>query len=212
MIGCLTLPFRLLGIAAVILVLVGGWLYRDRIVAEVRRIGTAEQPSAVGRPGADALASARDRVAGLTRGGADSVVLTPAEAASLLGAGLDPLVRNRLDSLEVRLGAGWVAASGVVETGRLPADLVGPLSIALRDHERVTVGGPLRVVEPGRAEWAIDRFELRDLPFPRDVVPHIVTRALGEGARGALAVRIPETIEAIRIEPQGVILYRDARP
>ena len=210
MIGCLTLPFRLLGLALVVLLFVGAWLYRDRIVAAVRSAGSQAPPALTGRPGPGSLRSARATVAELA--GSDSVVLNADEAASLVAAGLDPIVGARLDSLTVRLGAGRIAVSGLVETGRLPADLVGPLSIALRDRERITAGGPLTMAEPGQATWTIDEFQLRNLPFPRDVVPRVVERALGEEAGGALTVRVPAAVRALRVEPQGVILFRDRRP
>jgi hypothetical protein len=213
MIGCLTLPFRLLGVAIIVLALVGGWLYRDRIVAEVGRLaGGAEAPAAVGHPTDAALRTARAKVARLERGAADSVVLDAGEAASLVGAGLDPIVRDRIDSLEVRLGGGRIAVGGMVETGRLPVDLVGPLAGVLRDRERIIAGGPLGVAEPGRGRWVIDQFQLRDFPFPRDVVPRIVERALGDEAGGAVSVRLPAAVRDIRVEPQHVILYGGARP
>lgn len=212
MIGCLTLPFRLLGLALVVLLFVGAWLYRDRILTAVRSAGSPEPPALTGHPGPESLRSARATVAELERAGTDSVVLDADEAASLVAAGLDPMVGARLDSLTVRLGTGRIAVSGLVETGRLPADLVGPLSIALRDRERITAGGPLTMAEPGQAAWTIDEFQLRNLPFPRDVVPRIVERALGEEAGGVLTVRMPAAVRALRVEPQGVILFRDRRP
>ena len=60
--GCLTAPFRLIGCLGLILILAGGWLYRDRIVREGRRLlsGAAVADSvATGRPGRQALASDR---------------------------------------------------------------------------------------------------------------------------------------------------------
>lgn len=212
MIGCLTLPFRLLAFVLVLLVLAAGWLYRDRIVSEVRELAGVDEPAAIVAPTAESLRSGRAKVTTLARAGVDSVVLDPAEAASLVAAGLDPLVRARLDSLTVRLGPGRLAVAGLVETGRLPADLVGPLGVALRDRERIVAGGPLAIAAPGRAAWTIDQFELRGFPFPRDVVPRIVERALGEEAGGAVTVRVPEAVTAVRIEPRGVILYRERRP
>ena len=212
MMGCLTLPFRLLGIVLVLLVLAAGWLYRDRIVSGVRGLARSDQPAAVGAPTAESLRSARTKVAALARAGTDSVVLDPAEAASLVAAGLDPVVRARLDSLTVRLGPGRIAVAGLVDTGRLPADLVGPFGVALRDRERIVAGGTLAIAGPGRAAWTIDQFELRGFPFPRDVVPRIVERALGEEAEGSVTVRVPEAVTAVRIEPRSVILYRERRP
>ena len=212
MIGCLTLPLRLLGLLLILLVVAGGWLYRDRIVEEVRGLTRPAAPAATGVPTSSDLREARAKVASLGPAGADSVVLGPNEAASLVAAGLDPVLRERLDSLEVRLGSGRIAVSGVVATGRLPAGLVGPLSVVLRDRERVTVGGPLAVAAPEQAAWAIDELALRGVPLPRDAVPDLLQRALGGGADGAVSVRIPAAVRALRIEPQRVILFRDTRP
>src|SRR6185436_56135 len=60
-IGCLTAPFRLIGCLDLILLLAGGWLYRDRLVREGRRLLSGSEAVsdsiAVGRPGRQALAS-----------------------------------------------------------------------------------------------------------------------------------------------------------
>ena len=210
--GCLLLPFRLLALALVVLALVGVWLYRDRIVHEVRTFAGYEHPGDTGQPSAGALRTARAKLATLSRGTADSVVLDAAEAASLMRTGLDPALRERLDSLSVRLGRGDIAVSGVVRTGRLPADLVGPLAFALRERERVTLGGPLQIVRPGAARWTIDELALRSVPLPRDAVPGLMRRALGDEANGSVGISVPEPVRHIRIEPRSVILYREARP
>lgn len=212
MIGCLTLPFRLLGLLLAVLLVAGAWLYRDRIVDGLGRLGGSDAPSAAAESSPAALRTAREKVAGLDRAGTDSVVLDAAEAASLMRAGLDPMIREQLDSFTVELGSGRLAVSALVETGRLPSDLVGPLSIALRDRERVTIGGTLAVAERERAIWTIDRFEVRRFPLPRDLVPGLVDRALGREAGGAVTVRIPREVRAVRVEPQHVILYSDLRP
>ena len=84
--GCLSAPVRLLGWLAVIAALALGWLYRDRLIHEGRRL-LGGQPAAApavsaGRPGARALESARSKVDSLNGWRADSIVLTPAEVAA----------------------------------------------------------------------------------------------------------------------------------
>src|SRR5690606_34503950 len=162
------------GLVLAILLLAAAWLYRDRIVSEVGRRAGSSPPAATGQPADVALRSARGKIAALARGAGDSVVLDAPEAASLVVAGLDPAVRGRLDSLTVQLGRGRIALSGLIEIGKLPADAVGPMTIVLRDRERVTIGGPLALTRPERAEWAIDELAVRGVPLPRDFVERAV--------------------------------------
>ena len=212
--GCLSAPFKLLGGLGVILLLAIGWLYRDRLAGEVRDLlgsGKAEAGS-VGRPGTNALLAARAKIDSLNGWRADSVILSPSEVASMIGVGLDPSVRSQLDSLQVQLLDGSIGVSARLSTARLPRELTGPLAMALRDKERVEAAGPLRVVEPRRAEWEIRSFKIREFPIPRDAVPKLVSRALGDSSRSTVPVRIPAGIREIRIRPSGATLVGAPRP
>jgi hypothetical protein len=212
--GCLTWPFRMLGCLTLVALLALGWLYRDRIVPELRRL-LGEPPVialTLGRPDAAALRTAERKVASMRREGADSVTLSADEMASLMADGLDPAVRRQLDSLAVRLEADAVTVRARLYTARLPKELVGPLAVALRDWEPVEAGGPVTVVAPGRAEWEVRRFRLRDFPLPTDLVPRMMARALGDSARRALPVRLPRGVRDLRVTPDGVTLYGASRP
>jgi hypothetical protein len=214
--GCLTTPFKLLGCLGLIAALALGWLYRDRLLREGRRLlGGAEAvtpAAATGRPGGRALSSARSKIDSLNGWRADSVVLTPAEMASLVGNGMEPSVREQIDSLEVRLLEGEIAVSGRLRTGRLPKELIGPFAVALRPTEPVEAAGPVRVLSPGRGEWALRSFKLRDFPVPADVVPKLISRTLGDSTRKTIPLRVPAGIRAIRIRPTGATLYGAPRP
>ena len=67
--GCLTAPFKVLGCLGLVALLAIGWLYRDRVVREGRRLlGRVESPRRragaprpAGGPGTRALASADAR-------------------------------------------------------------------------------------------------------------------------------------------------------
>jgi len=213
--GCLSVPFKLLGGVALIVALAIGWLYRDRLATELHRVldssAAGEPPTAAGRPGSRALVSAQSKIDSLNGWGADSVVLTPSEVASLIGAGLNPSVRRQLDSLQVELLDGSVAVNAKLATARLPRELTGPLTIALREREPVQAAGPIRVVGPGKAEWAVQSFRIREFPIPRDAVPRLVAKAFGDSARRTVPVRIPPGIREIRIRPSGATLF-GARP
>ena len=130
----------------------------------------------------------------------------------MIGVGLDPAVRSQLDSLEVQLLDGSIGVSALLSTARLPRELTGPLAVALRPKERIEAAGPLKVVAPRRAEWAVHSFRIRDFPIPRDAVPQLVARALGDSTRRTVPVRIPAGIREIRIRPSGATLLGAPRP
>ena len=212
--GCLSLPFKLLGGVALVLALAVGWLYRDRLSAELGRLfdrSSGEASIATGRPGATALSSAKSKVDSLNGWRADSVVLTASEVASLIGAGLHPALRRQLDSLQVELQEGEVVVKAKLATARLPRELTGPLALALREQEPVQAGGPIRVIGPGKAEWAVQSFRIRDFPIPRDAVPKLMAKAFGDSTR-SIPVRIPAGIKEIRVHPSGAILIGAPRP
>lgn len=214
--GCLSAPFKLLGFVGLLAALALGWLYRDRLAGELRQVlggaGSSEGGASSGRPGSRALLSAKSKIDSLNGWRADSVVLTAAEVASMIGVGLDPEIRKQLDSLEVELQDGSIEVSGVLSTARLPRELIGPLAVALRPKERVEAGGPLQVVEPRRAEWAVRSFRIRNFPIPRDAVPKLVSKALGDSTRSTVPIRIPPGIREIRIRPSGATFFGTPRP
>jgi hypothetical protein len=208
--GCLTAPFKFAGFLGLLAALAVGWLYRDRLVDEGRKVlgsisGSEPAPTG-GRPGARALLSAHAKIDSLNGWRADSVVLTASEVASMIGAGLDPSLRSQLDSLQVELQDGSIAVRARLATARLPRELVGPLSVALRPTEPIEAAGPLEVVGPRRAEWAVKSFRLRNFPIPRDAVPKLVSKALGDPSKQTVPVKIPAGIREIRIHPNGATL------
>lgn len=207
--GCLSGSFKLLGAVVVVTALAIGWLYRDRLANELQRLlnRSSEAPTGVGRPGSRALSSAQSKIDSLNGWRADSVVLTPAEVASLIGAGLNPSLRRQLDSLQVELRDGEVAVNAKLATARLPRELTGPLALALRDREPVQAAGPIEVTGPGRAEWTVRSFRIREFPVPRDAVPRLMARAFGDNDRQSIPVRIPEGIREIRVRPSGATLF-----
>ena len=113
---------------------------------------------------AQALVSAQSKIDSLNGWRADSVVLTPSEVASLIGAGLDPSLRRQLDSLQVELLDGSLAVNAKLATARLPRELVGPLTVALRETEPVQAAGPIQVV--GAGQGRVGGAFLSDPGFP----------------------------------------------
>jgi hypothetical protein len=207
--GCLTAPFKFAGFLGLLAALAIGWLYRDRLAEQAHQVlgsitGREVAPTG-GRPGSQALLSARAKVDSLNGWRADSVVLTASEVASMIGAGLDPSLRSQLDSLQVEL------LDGSIATARLPRELIGPLSVALRPTEPIEAAGPIEVVGPRRAEWALRSFRVRNFPLPRDAVPKLVAKALGDPNKKTVPVKIPAGIREIRIRPGGATLIGTPR-
>ena len=217
--GCLTAPFKVIGCLGLIALLVLGWIYRDRVMREGRRVydrlqtpGAAKPPAAMARPGARALTSAHAKIDSLNGWRADSVVLTASEVASLMGEGLAPKFRGELDSLRVELLPDEVLVRARLRTARLPKELVGPLAAALQPREPVAATGPLRVIGPGVGEWAVRSVEIRDIPVPASAVPRLVERAHDAPGRRTVPWTVPPGIRAIRIRPGGATLYGAPRP
>lgn len=213
--GCLTAPFKLLGCLGLLLLLGLGWLYRDRLVREAMEWlpgGRSERSAPLARPGRRALASARAKVDSLAGRRADSVVLGPAEVASLVGQGMDGTLRAQLDSMQVRLLDGEIELHARLRTDRLPREATGPLALALREREPVEAVGPVRVTGAGAGEWMVRAFRIRGVPVPRDVVPRLVARAMGDTTRRAVPVQLPPGVHDIRVRPSGATLYGASRP
>jgi hypothetical protein len=213
--GCLTAPFKFAGFLGLLAALAIGWLYRDRLAEQAHQVlgsitGREVAPTG-GRPGSQALLSARAKVDSLNGWRADSVVLTASEVASMIGAGLDPSLRSQLDSLQVELLDGSIAVKARLATARLPRELTGPLSVALRPTEPIEAAGPIEVVGPRRAEWTLRSFRVRNFPLPRDAVPKLVAKALGDPNKKTVPVKIPAGIREIRIRPGGATLIGTPR-
>ena len=213
--GCLAAPFKFAGCLGLIILLGIGWLYRDRLMTEARSLigsfGNDEPSPSAGRPGTRSLMAARAKIDSLNGWRSDSVVLNASEVASMIGSGLDPSLRKQLDSLQVELQDGSVLVKARLATARLPKELVGPLAMALQPTEPIQAAGPLEVVAPRKAEWSVRSFSIRNFPLPRDAVPKLMAKALGDPNRRTVPVRIPDGIREIRVRPSGMTLFGATR-
>jgi hypothetical protein len=206
--GCLTGPLRLLGCLGVILLLVAGYLYRDRIILWVHDF-TGRRPAGseiVGRPTEGGAQRALDKIDSLNAWRADSVVLTAAEMASLIGAGLDPAFRGQVDSLAVSLGEDRIGIEASLLTDQIPRSALGPLGTMVDKREHLSASGTVELVEPGRAVWIVDRLSLGSFPFPRDVIPRLLEKAMGSHS-SEVPFTVPHGLRAVKVRPTGVSLF-----
>jgi hypothetical protein len=211
-----TLPFRLLGIFVLAGLVSGAWLFRAEILRLVRpqvaRVTASLGAGGAGRPGPAALARARDKVDSLHGWGADSVVLNANEMAALLADGLSREAREHVDSITLELGDSRVTVSARLETAQIPTEALGPLAGALEPWERVSAAGPVRIVNPGQAEWHADALTLRGFTLPEETSHRLVDRALPGAANGIVPLTLPKGVAGLRVRPDGVSLYRQATP
>ncbi len=207
----------LAGVGCATLLAAGGlaaWHFRPQITDAVRSFKTPEVPadSAVtGWPSETALRSARRKEEAMENSrGPGVVTLTADEMAALITDGLDPGTLEILDSIRVVLSHGRLTLEAALMTGALGDDLLGPIAAMLQPYERLVVGGPARVFEPGTVFWEPDAFTVRSFSFPRVAVPRLVNR-LARRTDGAIPIYIPSTVGDLRIRATGVTFYRQAQ-
>jgi hypothetical protein len=212
MLGCLTLPFRLLGLIIVVLAALGLWLYADRVPGVLAGLaGGAVRAERLGVADPALVRGAMAKLGRVGRAPGDSVVLTADETATLLAEALGGMLAGDYGSLEVRLGDSLVRMRGVIRTGRLPADLLGPAGVLLREAEPLELAGPLVLAGRARGEWRVREAEVRGIPLPTAAVTALVRKAVGDSAATGLAFPLPPAVRDLRVTPAGLILHSRPR-
>lgn len=205
--GCLSLPIRLLGLALLALAGYLAWTYRREIRRQIHE-WTAERgsPEATGAAGAADARTILRRVDSLRRAGADSVVLSPAELASLAEGLAAQMVPGAVDSVTIRLGQDDIEIRARVDTRKVPISF-GPISGILRDHEYVEAGGRLVFRRIGRAELEVERVRVRGLPVPRNLIDGMIQQFRGEAAGRVIPLSLSREVTGFRVEPGGLTVY-----
>jgi hypothetical protein len=208
--GCLTLPFRLLMLAVLLLLGYLAWSYRDVLRRKVHE-WTADGPRPeVGVPVAGRAKSAAGKIEALLGSRADSVTLSPAEVASLIDSLARIAAPGVVDSVSVTLGGDDVEVKARVDTRNLSIPL-GSLGGMVRDHETAEAGGPLVFRQPGQVEWSVERVFVRGIPLPRELYERFLRRFSAVSDGRMIGVPIPRTVTGLRVGPQGITLYGAGR-
>ena len=215
--GCLKGVFRL-GCAVVLLgALALAWWFRAPIMATVAHWfgrSTALPPvadTAVGAPTPSATASGQQKVTTLRRAaGPDSVVLTPNEMASLIGAGIDWSVRKMYDSLRVELQEGKLILHARLDTRALPPGTLGPFAGMFGEHEPLRMGGSVSITRPGMALYDITEVSLRGMEIPGPLVKQITKQMTGPAGstNGGIPVKVDPAVTEVKVHTTGVVLYK----
>lgn len=216
--GCLKGLFRL-GCAVVILGVIAliYWFREPIMRTGARWFGKSQAlPSvadtAVGAPTPSATASGNAKLRSLGAGGGpDSVILTPNEMASLIGAGIDWSVRKTYDSLRVELQEGKLVVHARLDTRALPPGSLGPFSGMMGEREPLQMGGTVSIERPGTARFKIENLSLRGIEFPGPIVNSIAKQMAGASSNGAIPLKVDPAVSDVAVHPTGVVLYRTRR-
>jgi hypothetical protein len=213
--GCLKGVFKLGCAVLVIGVLAGLWWFREPIMhtfATWFGRSTALPPvadTAVGAPTPKATASGQAKVGNLrTSAGPDSVLLTPNEVASLIGAGIDWNVRKMYDSLRVELQEGKLILHARLDTRALPPGTLGPFAGMFGEHEPLRMAGTLSIERPGTALYDITEISLRGIEIPSPMVHAIAKQMAGASASGAVPLKVDPSVSDVKVHTTGVVLYK----
>jgi len=208
MTGCLTFPLRMLATLLLVAGLAAGWFFRDEVTRFGRRqLRLPDPPSAIGRPDPASLASGTARLDSLVGGQADSVLVTPAEMASLAARTLGSEAGGTVDSLAVELDDRELALRARVATAPLPASIRDLMGGALAERETVEVTGALALRRAGVGELEVRRVRVRGFPVPRDLVGRVLGRYHPRTEGRMVLFDVPPAVTGIRVTPRGVILY-----
>ena len=213
--GCLKGAFKLGCAVLLIGVLACAWWFREPIMhtfASWFGRSTALPPvadTAVGAPTQKATASGQAKLGNLrTSAGPDSVVLTPNEVASLIGAGMDWNVRKMYDSLRVELQEGTLILHARLDTRALPPGTLGPFAGMFGAHEPLRMGGTLSIARPGTALYEITEISLRGIEIPGPLVKQLTKQMAGASGNGAVPLKVDPSVSDVKVHTTGVVLYK----
>lgn len=207
MLGCLSLPARLVGAALFLGAVYVAWQNQDAIRRWVHR-ATADAPRSETDLVSPAERKARimARLDSLEQRRVDSVLLSEADVEALVADELGRQARGWADSVRIELRHGAVSVRAQVDADRLPPGALGPLSEWIKGRQTVEVRGALALLRLGSAEWRIEQVLVRGVPLPRALWEKYIG-VLVPGAGSSLVFPVDDWITGLRIAPAGVALY-----
>src|SRR6266576_2090553 len=213
--GCLKGLFRLGCAVAILAVIALIYWFREPIMQTGARWfgGSKALPpvadTAVGAPTPTATATGQSKLRSLgAAGGPDSVILTPNEMASLIGAGIDWNVRKMYDSMRVELQEGKLVVHARLDTRSLPPGTLGPFSGMFGEREPLRMAGTVSIGRPGTALYDITEISLRGIEIPGPFVKQITKQMAGASTSGAVPVKVDPAVTDVKVHLTGVVLYK----
>ena len=206
-IGCLAL---------VVLVLLAGWLTRDRWLHRVTGRAPAVAAGPVWEPlTAERAERTRRALEQLSRpSGPVFTNLSGGDVASYIFQSLAKQLPPSADSVEAAIIGDRLYIRASIRLSDLGGtSTLGPLAGMLGDRERMQFGGTFHVLRPGMAEFQVKDIRIRDFSVPTATIPRLL-RQIWRGTRpeglspDGLPVVIPAYLGDVRIANAAVTLYK----
>ncbi|HEV8216618.1 MAG TPA: hypothetical protein VGP95_12305 [Gemmatimonadaceae bacterium] len=195
-----------------------GWFTRDRWLPQRFRSSAAPASSAVAAwqpltpAAADSAATALNRLS-QPRGQVFQTISAASAASYVFGqiARRPPMPQDSVEAMGNGDRISMRASVKLSDLGGLGE--LGPILGIIRDRERVSLTGTLRMVSPGTAEFQIQEARIRELPLPRSMIKTLARRvARGDRQPGldedGVPLPIPRYVGDIRVARGKVTLYK----
>jgi hypothetical protein len=221
--GCL----RRAGCLVLILILAGVWYWYARVerpardqVAATTTATTATPSAASGWQPLTAADASRGEEAVQSLGRQSGPVfanLTAAQAASyiftVVAKQLPPSAKNAEASI---IGDRLYVRSDVELKDFGGAKSLGPVGMLLGDRDSVRLGGTIRMLRPGLAEFVVQEVKLGRIDVPNGLIPRLLTQMKrGKPVEGisdkGLPMVMPSYISDVRIANGRITLYKSVR-
>ncbi|MEO5568784.1 MAG: hypothetical protein ABIR92_09840 [Gemmatimonadaceae bacterium] len=231
----------LLRLGCLVVLLIGGigaYLTRDKWMdrlpgrsAPTESSRTTRAPGSPSAPSSDGVVDARGW-APLTEAGATRtraalqtlsgprgpvfVTLSGSDVASYVFLQIAKQMPASTDSFAARVDNDHIRLRARMKTSELGSSVLGVLGSLLGDRERVEMGGTLRVIGKGVAEFRVDDVKVRDISLPDAIITRMV-RPLVRSPRPAaldergLPISIPSYIGDVRVANGRVTLYKNVQ-
>lgn len=200
----------------VILALVGGvaWLTRDRWSPWV--FGERATPVVAYEPAGPAgAAEARDAIRTLGNAtGPAYVNLTPEQLGAFVVEAAAKALPSSLDSVQTAIEGDRVHIRASMPLDEIRGlDILGPFTDFVGRRERIELAGTLDILQPGLAQYRIDRAQVGEFPIPSPAIPRLLRRLSREArpagvADNGIAFPVPREIGDVRVARGRVTLYR----
>lgn len=149
-----------------------------------------------------------------SRTGPQYVDVAPGDLAAYIFRELSRTLPTSADSIQAAAIGDRLHVRALILTSDLGAkEALGPISMLLGTQERVQMGGSMRIIRPGFAEFQVKEFRIRDFALPQALIPRLI-RQLTRGERPpglspeGLPLKTPEFIGDVRVSNNKITLYK----
>jgi hypothetical protein len=202
-----------LALVALLAVIAGAWLYRDRIRLAWRELRGTDEAA---EPTPELAAEAQRKLESLGHGRSRSIALSELELQSLLQYRYRGVFPAFLDSPTVELHEDQIRLRARMPVDKLPSvDGLGDVAGFLPDTTELRLDGKLLPLESGRIALGIDEVSASRVPLPRRLVRSALQRVGRVDEAGlpqdAIAVPLPPGVAAAYVRGDSLFLLARQR-